>query len=89
MSQTIFTDDFYEDVAIYATNTVAGAIGLGVPGAVAGFVSTFVDNMLIKYRYADHYYLSYFMHGVSLASGFKVSKYVLPIGGLLNLSLFY
>ena len=73
---------------ISCSNVVAGFIGFGFPGAVAGLTVGIADELLVKSKYLDSHYLSTILQGMSSFATLSTSWAIRGLGGFINLSFF-
>ena len=69
-------------------NAASGAVGFGLPGAIAGVVIGAIDELLIGYNFTSSRYLSSFFQGMSSFATLTPSWLIKGLGGSLNFLLF-
>ena len=74
-----------EFLLIPAANMVAGAVGFGLPGALAGIVIGMLDETLVSFNWTNGRYLSPIIQGVSSFATLTTSLYAMVAGGVLSL----
>ena len=76
----------YDFLLVPTANAIAGAVGFGLPGAIAGVAAGVTDEILVSYGWTNGRYLSPVIHGASSFATLTSSWTIRGVGALLSLT---
>ena len=74
----------YDFLLVPTANAIAGAVGFGLPGALAGMAIGMADEVLVSCDWTSGRYLSPMFQGVSSFATLTTSWFVMGAGGTLS-----